>query len=244
MVCALYQSQCVKLLLQGNNTAAMHLVQAALSNCQPPSPGPSQSRASKSKAKQQQQQHPGKADQTAAHPSVHARALHLQAKLLDSSSGADHVVLTGCDSVIAQRQRSHAEASTSATEQPKPASRGSSARGKAARAVTRGRSTRNRAAAVEESGEQLDSGPCDAANGQQDTIKQAELLLQAYQLSQGYPLLLRSALHQCMICVLNGGKQKRSTQTALLLKLIYVWLMDNSRCCSMTSSTIIVRAAT
>ena len=120
MVCALCRCQCLMPLLQGNNTAATHLVQAALSECQPPSPSLSQSGASKRRAKQQP---PGKAQQIAAHPLVHARALHLQAKLMDSSTSspdADHVVLTGCDSGIAQRQRSHAEASTSAAEQPKP----------------------------------------------------------------------------------------------------------------------------
>ncbi len=134
------------------------------------------------------------------HPFEHARALHMQAKLraaCSSPTASDCITLAGCDaSSLAQRQHSNAEASTSAPKRPQGTGRSSTRvakSGRGGRGNVTGSSTRAKAATAHAKDEGCHAKHCAEESGGEDLLQQAQLLLQAYQLSQGAPLLARYA---------------------------------------------------
>ena len=133
------------------------------------------------------------------HPFEHARALHMQAKLraaCSSPAASDCITLAGCHATLAQRQHSNAEASTSAPKHPQGTGRSSSRvakSGRGGRGTITGSSTRAKAVTAHVQDERCQAKQCAEESGGEDLLQQAQLLLQAYQLSRGAPLLARYA---------------------------------------------------
>jgi len=133
------------------------------------------------------------------HPFEHARALHMQAKLRAACSSpiaSDCITLAGCDASLAQRQHSNAAASTSAPTRPQGTGRSSRRvlkSGRAGRGTVTGSSTRAKAATAHVKDECCHAKQCAEQSGGEDLLQQTQRLLQAYQLSQGAPLLARYA---------------------------------------------------
>ena len=124
----------------------------------------------------------------------------MQAKLraaCSSPTTSDCITLAGCDaSSLAQRQHSNAEASTSAPTRPQGTGRSSTRvakSGRGGRGNVTGSSTRAKAATARTKDESCHAKQCAEESGGEDLLQQAQLLLQAYQLSQGAPLLARYA---------------------------------------------------
>ncbi|MCJ1306241.1 hypothetical protein MMC08_009060, partial [Hypocenomyce scalaris] len=180
----------------GDTVAAEGLTQAVLSALQPKNPVPNASKVSK------QRQRPTQSPPSASspcHPIACARAFHMQAKIkaaCNSPTTTDQIALAGCASSLAERQQSNAHASTTAPMLSKTTARGSSRVAKpnrAGRGTVRGTSLKGHVvddANDEESsqGQQVAEG-----SGSEGMLQQAQLLLQAYQLSQGCPMLSRYA---------------------------------------------------
>ena len=184
--------------LQGDATAAADLTQAAMSDI----PSHSSCHKTKKGSRNCRESRPTPSSPLVTsrhHPFEHARALHMQAKLraaCSSPMASDCITLAGCDASLAQRQHSNAEASTSAPKPPHGTGRSSSRvakSGRGGRGTVFGSSTRAKAATAHVQGKCCHAKQCAEESGGEDLLQQAQLLLQAYQLSQGAPLLARYA---------------------------------------------------
>ena len=240
--------------LQGDNAAAAVLTQAALSAVSSHSSCPKTKKGSRS-CRDSRPSSSSPPVTSRHHPFECARALHMQAKLRAACSSpiaSDSITLAGCDaSSLAQRQHSNAEASTSAPKQPQgPAGRSSSRvakSGRGGRGTVTGSSTRAKAATAHVKDECCHAKQCAEENGGEDLLQQAQLLLQAYQLSQGAPLLARYACYTLvqLLCMVNvklvsvlaavqgGGKAlEQMLQQSLLCCIYREMARDLSKCCS------------
>ncbi len=147
------------------------------------------------------------------HPFEHARALHMLAKLRAACSSpiaSDCITLAGCDaSSLAQRQHSNAEASTSAPKCPQRPTGRSSSRvaksGRGGRGTITGSITRAKVASAHVKDECCHAKQGAEESGGEDLLQQAQLLLQAYQMSQGAPLLARYSCYTLakLLCMVN-----------------------------------------
>ena len=119
---------------------------------------------------------------------------------------ASNVMLAGCDETLLQRQMSHNLASTSqSAETPKTSTRSSSRvskPGRTGRGAGRGRGAKGKTAAAPEEGSSSQSHPDLAEDADRKTLllQQANLLLQAYHLSHGHPLMHRWVPSSHLLC--------------------------------------------
>lgn len=178
-------------MLQGNATEAQHALQK-LTLAAAPKQGVTSQTSS--------HHHPAQPPMTSlsSYPAQHAQALLLEARLTDSDGYSfppqDAVSIAVSHAAHMQsRLQSHASASTSAPE------------GAVAASTSRGRGTRS-ARASRQPLAGTASGAARADQHQPDVDppsllhKQAHLLLQAYELSQGIPLLHRYRLSSLQLC--------------------------------------------
>ncbi len=181
--------------LQGDSQAALQLTHMAMTDLQVSAPPP----PTKSKSSKHKGTWPDSATSasSSSHPFEHARALQMQAKLQGarcSPTPVDCITLAGCNASLAQRQQSHTEASTSAPTPSEATARGSSRMAKSSKAgkgTARGSKARGKAATALDEDEQRQGKQAEEATGKEDRMRQAQTLMQAYQLSQGCPLVLR-----------------------------------------------------
>ncbi|KAA6417398.1 MAG: cell division-associated BIMB-like, partial [Trebouxia sp. A1-2] len=193
----------------GNNAAAADLTQAAMSDISSGSPCPKRKKGSRN-CRESRPSSSSPPVTRRHHSFEHARALHMQAKIraaCSSPMASDCITLAGCDASLAQRQHSNAEASTSAPERLQGTGRSSraakSARG--GRGTTTGSSTRAKAATAHVKDEYCHAKQCAEESDEEDLLQQAQLLLQAYQLSQGAPLLAREVARDLSKCCSKLG---------------------------------------
>lgn len=181
---------------QGDTVAAEGLTQAMLSALQPKNLVFNTSKGSK------QRQRPTQSPLSASspcHPVGCARAFHMPAKIkaaCNSPTATAQIALAGCASSLAERQQSNAHTSTTAPTLSKTIARGSSRVAKSSRAVRgTGKGTSLRGQVADAAHEEESSQGQQGAEGSdsEGILQQAQLLLQAYQLSQGRPMLSRYA---------------------------------------------------
>ena len=184
--------------MQGDNAAAADLTQAAISDVSSHSSCPKTKNGSRN-CRESRPSSSSPPVTSRHHPFEHGRGLHMQAKLRAACSSpvaSDCVTLAGCDASLTQRQHSNAEASTSAPKHPQGTARSSSRvakSGRAGRGTVTGSSTRAKAASAHVKDECCHAKQCAEQSGGEDLLQQTQRLLQAYQLSQGAPLLARYA---------------------------------------------------
>ena len=123
----------------------------------------------------------------------------MQAKIkaaCKSPKATNQIALAGCASSLAERQQSNAHASTTAPTLSKPTARSS---GRVVRPNRAGRGTVKgtnlKGHVVDDAHDEESSQGQQVAEGSdsEGMLQQAQLLLQAYQLSQGRPMLSRYA---------------------------------------------------
>ncbi|KAL0042551.1 hypothetical protein WJX79_003322 [Trebouxia sp. C0005] len=209
LLCKARLAQAESCLYMGNNAAAADLTQAAMSDISSGSPCPKRKKGSRN-CRESRPSSSSPPVTRRHHSFEHARALHMQAKIraaCSSPMASDCITLAGCDASLAQRQHSNAEASTSAPERLQGTGRSSraakSARG--GRGTTTGSSTRAKAATAHVKDEYCHAKQCAEESDEEDLLQQAQLLLQAYQLSQGAPLLAREVARDLSKCCSKLG---------------------------------------